>query len=901
NFDITTHIERLSAAKIASKEFNRNMVSNARVGLVSFGGDSGDSGDGKRIDIYSLTHNISYINEKSDALWAYGGTPTASAIQDAKNDLVNDQRSGARPYIILLSDGEPTIALDGSYGATKATADAISEASIAKNTVINGYDIKIYTIGFGTDASGNATMESIASTGCYYYAATIDQLREIYYDIAQQISDFDITTRQYGVQGFTPYGYDAHDTVSGTLTDTFIINETINDFKVEIDNPDLNFTITSPSGTTYPDPDPAKHGYNNRTGFYLMETGKYVWISPISGEYPQTDMDCIEEGNWTINVTGSGEVNITTYIDKKSAAQIASHAFISSLDPTRLDRVGLATYSYSSTNDTANQTSYICEGNQWEGYFTVDTGGVYYFNLTWDDASDLDLYLYDGITVLNASSTGSNPETVSAALSPSTNYRIVVDGTNVTGNDTQFTIEVFSSPLGGVMCAYHDSNNGNVPRYRHWDGADWSDEASANNVGGTIQWIVMQSCPTRDETIMGTLDSGKDVNVQIWDGSAWGDVRTVSDSLDTYKRRGFDIAYEQISGDAMVVYMDMGIDNGVPRYQIWNGSAWTDGDAVNGTNPGTGDIGWVRLAANPNSDEMVLVTLTGDDDARDIRAQVWDGSSWGNPITITNDARAYSYQCFDAVYDKDGDAMVVWSDRNNSKVQYRVWNGSVWSAVGDIYSFDYDHRVYWIKLASDPNSNNILMGALNRDKDVNVSTWNGSAWSLPLKIEDNTYEHDKRIMDVSFEQLSGRGLVVWGDSTHTPKYRIWNGSWGSECSASNLGGTGYTRWVQLTPDPDSDEIFLMTSDGNKDINIQKWDGSAWSIPTEVETSSSRDYECFDLAYSQSDVSITQTTVNWLEWSAFTDNPLSDSIAGFDPINSSIDNLTADGMTAIDEG
>jgi len=193
------------------------------------------------------------------------------------------------------------------------------------------------------------------------------------------------------------------------------------------------------------------------------------------------------------------------------------------------------------------------------------------------------------------------------------------------------------------------------------------------------------------------------------------------------------------------------------------------------------------------------------------------------------------------------------------------------------------------------------MSALNADKDVHVTVWNGSAWSSNLKIEENTYENTKRIMDVCFEQSSGRGLVVWGDSTPTPKYRIWNGSWGSESSASNLGGTGYTRWVQLTPDPDSDEMFLMTSDGNSGINIQKWDGSSWSIPTEVEASSSNSYECFDLTYSQQETAVTQTTVNWLEWRAQIDNSLTDSIVSFNPINASIDALTADGMTAIDEG
>ncbi len=63
-------------------------------------------------------------------------------------------------------------------------------------------------------------------------------------------------------------------------------------------------------------------------------------------------------------------------------------------------------------------------------------------------------------------------------------------------------------------------------------GGDWSNEESANNVGGIINWIVMQSCSTRNETVMGALDSSYDFNVQIWDGSSWGAVVEFFKSLD---------------------------------------------------------------------------------------------------------------------------------------------------------------------------------------------------------------------------------------------------------------------------------------------------------------------------------------------------------------------------------
>ncbi|OPY21913.1 MAG: von Willebrand factor type A domain protein [Methanomethylovorans sp. PtaU1.Bin073] len=141
-------------------------------------------------------------------------------------------------------------------------------------------------------------------------------------------------------------------------------------------------------------------------------------------------------------------------------------------------------------------------------------------------------------------------------------------------------------------------------------------------------------------------------------------------------------------------------------------------------------------------------------------------------------------------------------------------------------------------------------------------------------------------------------MIVLGDNSYNPKYVVWNGvSWSNIASASNIGT--YPKWVQLTSDPTSNEIFLMTSDDTSDLNIQKWSGSSWGAASEVETSTYKDYECFDIAFSMQDESFQNTPVLWNEWTAsvassFNNNSLSH-------LENSIDTITADGMTAIDEG
>ena len=379
NFDIKTYIEKLSAVKIASKDFNNNMISNDRLGLISFSGDYYENNP--------LTFNISFINDKINILKAGGDTPTAQAIRDAKNNLVGDIRPSARPYIILLSDGQPTAKLVSGSSGNEVT-DAINEATNAKNTVLNGYGIKIYAIGFGTDAD-NATMQAIASPDSYYYAASTSQLQEIYDDIARQISDFGLNKRQYGFDGFTIYNSIENLTVNNNVWEGIItLNDNVTDFKVYIDNSNLTFNITSPNCpncTTYPNTN--EYGYVSRSSLYNPINGKYIWISPTSGKYNpvQGNNTIIQQGNWTINVSGSGAFNITTYIDKKSAVKAASRTFISCFDSSNGDRAGLALFSFSDINDTPvqSQTSYLLNGSQWVGYFTGDTE-VSISSLPWD-------------------------------------------------------------------------------------------------------------------------------------------------------------------------------------------------------------------------------------------------------------------------------------------------------------------------------------------------------------------------------------------------------------------------------------------------------------------------------------------------------------------------------------
>ena len=869
----------LADVKTASKSFINNLVSNSQVGVVSY--DDSISRDIGLTLLNSLSNKIP-VRAKIDGLSSGGSTAMGDAMANANNMLVNG-RTKAKKIMIVLTDGNT------NSGADQEGLNAIEYANVN--------NIKIYSIGLGNGLNEQILQNIAVSTGGKYYnAPSSSDLASIYNSIAQDISDFDVSQIHYGVDGFTPYNYQNQSSVNvgQSFEYKFLINETINDLKVQLDwinvSTDLNLTLISPGGHVYGAGNDTVGYYYNDGSTVLMNTTEYIWINPLNYTYPDNDKDTVEYGNWTVRVSGNRTeiFNITTYIDKKSAVKLGSFAFMSSFDENRGDKTGLSLYSFDSVNSSLNQTSFLRGGSTWTGYFTVNSNGIYNFNLSWNDASNLSIYLYDGATILNSSISASKPKIVSSPLSVGKNYHIMVSKDTVISNDTQFTINVSSSNSRSTMTTYYDSNS-YFPRYRQWDGSLWSNEASAKTVSSQINWIVMHSNPVRNEIILGTLGTDKVLNVQLWDGISWGTVHEISTNEYSSSARGFDIAFEEISGNAMVVYNNY---SNFPIYRLWNGSAWSNETAVtNGS--GSQKIKWVRLVARQNSNEILLAYLDSHDN---ISAQIWNGSAWNNVKKLTTTASTSEYQSFDVVYEQGtGKAKVVWGESNKT-IRFSTWNGTSWSVASTI--FTDDHLPYWIKLASDPKSNNILLGEENNDNAINISAWNGSNWSSVLKIENDVGSYSRRIMDVAFEGSSSKGLVVWGDKTTTPKYRKWdNNSWSNESPASSHGGDD-TRWVQLSPDPFSNKIFLMTSDKDNDINIQQWNVSSWSNTTEVETSSSNSYESFDLTYQRHNLSVEQIPVNWIEWHASVTSKFNDTISH---LNNSIDTMTADGLTAIDEG
>lgn len=388
------------------------------------------------------------------------------------------------------------------------------------------------------------------------------------------------------------------------------------------------------------------------------------------------------------------------------------------------------------------------------------------------------------------------------------------------GNSQSTTMVVFSV------------NGSNSPKYATWSGSAWSSASALPSVGGEANWVILRNCPARNEAACVTFDENNDVNVAFYNGSSWSSVTEVCTDADQNDDRNVDFAYEQTSGDGLMVYYKLASNQIV--YRTYNGSTLSSETTL--ARSGLSGNDYVSLYPKPNSDQIMLVTLgqvSGDSEV--VSANLWNGSSWQGWTTIEDSATSNDDECYGFAWESlSGDGLLVYGQSGQNNPRYRTWSGSSWSSENQLPSTG--GAPWWVKLASNPNSDEILFAGLDSSNDINVNRWNGSSWGSNVEVETSAPAYDRREFDLLYQPDGDNALLVYiQSSANQIRYRKWNGSsWSSESTGTNLGNVG--RTVQLRPGTSGGEIFVSVCDGGNDLELMRWDGSSISAKTQIEGS-----------------------------------------------------------------
>lgn len=409
-----------------------------------------------------------------------------------------------------------------------------------------------------------------------------------------------------------------------------------------------------------------------------------------------------------------------------------------------------------------------------------------------------------------------------------------------------------------VMVAWAKAGN-STPRYSSWSGSSWASSANMPAMAGEAKWVRMKISPVRNETTFIQEDTNKHVDVCFFNNNTWGTVSLLSSDTGGLNDRPEDIAYEQVTGDALCVYW-----KGTTSkfgYRVYNGTTFSAETQI--SNPFSTECDFLTLSPRYGSDEIVAMAADGNLGGP-LVSMIWDGASFGNWTTLVASLEANNQECYAMAWEaQTGKGVVVYTESGVQTPRYRTLTGSTWSAQGSLPTIGGVGE--WLRLAADPTSNTILFAALDDQNDLNVNVWNGSgSWGTNTEIETSGPGYDGRYFDVIFESGTGHALIVYAESgVSTPRYRTWNGTtWSAEQTGPSLGTP--IGLVQLARGFNSSEVFAVISTVDMKLHILRWDGTTMSADTVVESTLGGWSKYNSFAAPEPTIAPHPRVVNWTE-------------------------------------
>jgi len=316
--------------------------------------------------------------------------------------------------------------------------------------------------------------------------------------------------------------------------------------------------------------------------------------------------------------------------------------------------------------------------------------------------------------------------------------------TAVTGYSSAFPYFDIAYEHSTGRCVALFGTNGSGMYSRVWDGSAWSAAAAIATPPTKGQVVVSKSHPSTNEILSAVLDVNNDVYVFRWNGSAYTNLSTVETNTPTATNSPLEVAYEQQSGGALVIWSRSA--STTCKYRTWNGSVL----GSEGSLPAcSSNALWLRSASDPTSDQVMVAAL---DSNKALYVMLWDGSTWSSSRQVATGLPYSDRRCFDIAWDTSGNhVMVTYS--TSSGVYYWKWTkGTALSTGSPATGLNLSTTAHLIRLLADPNSDNFHIFTavmLNSGAWPTYSArWNSttSAFENLTNFTDYTAGNDLNIM-----------------------------------------------------------------------------------------------------------------------------------------------------------
>ncbi|HPO96173.1 MAG TPA: hypothetical protein PLD81_09210, partial [Elusimicrobiales bacterium] len=288
-------------------------------------------------------------------------------------------------------------------------------------------------------------------------------------------------------------------------------------------------------------------------------------------------------------------------------------------------------------------------------------------------------------------------------------------------SNSTFTYASYFPARDGMIL--YQNGTGNVPLYSVYLATAGSFQSpigvppTNGGTGATVRHIIVRASPLRKEMMAGILSSDGVLQIMRYDISSnqwtkeWS-TTTITATNSAY--RGFDIAYESLSGRCMVLYN--GSTTGSLLYNMYDGNNWSGGITL--TTGTTQAVAWVRLEPNPKTNEIMAIfsKLT----SLELYATKWNGDIWTDGFQLRNAVGVTTMQDFDLAWNNTGTKLLaVFGAGNTGYAQTRIYSNGVWSTGPNFTLQGANGTIRYIVAKGDLNSKYIGVTSFDTGADWN--------------------------------------------------------------------------------------------------------------------------------------------------------------------------------------
>ncbi len=447
----------------------------------------------------------------------------------------------------------------------------------------------------------------------------------------------------------------------------------------------------------------------------------------------------------------------------------------------------------------------------------------------------------------------------------------IATGSRVSGafpSDIQVADNVFvqyreSTDSTEAAIAYRSNTGADLvmsPKTRTWDGSAWAAESEQPTAGSSIRAVREAFSPVTSglRIIVTQSDDGwLDAYVCAPACTVTNNIGQVWSTAPGTPQSRFGIAYESLSGDALLVYGVLSTDTTRDiAYKTYVGGTWSAEQYLDDAGHATdAQYSLIKLASKKGSDQIGLV---GADDTNDhVNAWIWDGSAFGSSTEITASAENPDRdQVAIAWESSSGDLLAVAAVRGSSDIISREFTTS-WSGASQFQCANAA-PIHSLSLKANPVStaNDMILAVGDDDPGLSTCRWTGTGWATRNSHDTSIDSLSTRPFDFAWEDSGSKGLLVWGTNSGQMTYRAFTApnTWGPITNVAM--GANRHAWVQLRTNPfrpaGATKILgaVMENSAN-DLGGLRWDGTTFTVmgastfSTDVGTTS---WESFDLEY-----------------------------------------------------